>query len=157
MLGATRGVTSSLVGWLWADILLGLFVIFLAASAAPSSAATPASSGPSIDPVPVELMLPVDGPTLLLPPSAAAAAEQKRVASTFTAQMDAKVPGRRVAMILAYGTHADPLEGDRFVNLALAELDSKSSPYADATFKKLHELVANDRGTQIRFEVYLFR
>jgi len=57
MLGIGRGVTLSLAGWLWADILLGLFAIFLAANSV--GAATPAAL-PGIDPRPVTLSLVID-------------------------------------------------------------------------------------------------
>ena len=55
---STRGVSLSLAGWLWADILLGLFAIFLAASAV-ASAAAPKAAG--LDPVPLEARVAVDG------------------------------------------------------------------------------------------------
>ena len=58
-----RGAVSlSLAGWLWADILLGLFAIFLAASAVASAASTPKTG---LDRTPLEFRVAVDGATLL--------------------------------------------------------------------------------------------
>jgi len=60
---AHRSVSFNLAGWLWADLLLGMFAIFLAANAlAPSSeAARPAG----IDPTPIVMRIEVSGPALL--------------------------------------------------------------------------------------------
>ena len=60
---AHRSVSFNLAGWLWADLLLGMFAIFLAANAlAPSSeAAKPAG----IDPTPIVMRIEVSGFALL--------------------------------------------------------------------------------------------
>lgn len=160
MLGATRGVTPSLVGWLWADILLGLFVIFLAASSAPAQAIIPtptpsATQAPGIAPEALLFTVPVDGPTLLAGTPSAIAAEQKRIATELSGHVQGAAPSRRVAIVLAYGSHEDPVEGDRLVHVAVAALNS--GPFAGATIKTFHHLVPGDRGTVIAVEVYLYQ
>src|SRR5256885_6604220 len=72
------GVSLSLAGWLWADILLGLFAIFLAASAVASAATVPKTG---IDRTPLEFRVSVNGAALLSSDPAAVATEQQRVAS----------------------------------------------------------------------------
>ena len=165
MLGANRGVSISLVGWLWADILLGLFVIFLAASSAPTpvvkatptpSASASATAAPGIDPQPFTLArFSVNGTSLLSNDPALVAAEQQRIATELSAKLTAAQPGRRAAMVLAYGAHEDPVQGDRLVRAATQGL--RSGPFDGSTIKTYHGLVTGDRGSTITVEVYLYR
>src|SRR5579859_5682482 len=146
MLGiGSRGVTMSLAGWLWADILLGLFAIFLAANSV--GAATPAAL-PGIDPQPVTLSLQIDGPKLLGPDAqAGAAAVQEQVAK--------QAAGRKVAMVIAFASHADPSIGDDLSRLATGGLTT--GVFEGATIKTYHSIVAGDRGTTLDLEVYVYR
>lgn len=148
MLGIGRGVTLSLAGWLWADILLGLFAIFLAANTV--GAATPAAL-PGIDPSPVLITLAVDGPTLLGTDAAAIAAEQQRIA----AAVQPKVSGQRVAIVIAFASHADPSAGDDLSRIATEQLTG--GPFAGAAVKPYHSIVAGDRGTALDLEIYVYR
>ena len=77
MRGFGQTTSFTLVGWLWADILLGLFALFLAANTAASSASV--QTTPGVDPKDIEISLAVDGQTLLHGSPAAIAAEQARI------------------------------------------------------------------------------
>ncbi|TMC52486.1 MAG: hypothetical protein E6J19_15740, partial [Chloroflexi bacterium] len=85
----SSGVSLSLAGWLWADILLGLFAIFLAASAVASAAATP---NQGIDRKPLEFRVAVNGAALLSTDASAVASEQARVASDVAARVAQERP-----------------------------------------------------------------
>jgi hypothetical protein len=142
-------VSLSLAGWLWADILLGLFAIFLAASAV-ASAAAPHQTG--IDPKPLEFRLDVDGGALLSSDPSVVSAEQQRVADAIAARVAADAPGRHAAMIFAYGSSERAADGDRIAQLATQPLTS--GQFQGAVLKAYHELVAGDLGTGISFEIY---
>lgn len=146
-----RGAVSlSLAGWLWADILLGLFAIFLAASAVASASATPKAIG--IDRTPLVFRVAVDGSALLSTDAAAAAAEQHRVADDVNAHIASERPGRHVAIVFAYGSSARASDGDRLAALATESLTG--DVYSGALMKAYHELVAGDLGSAISFEIY---
>jgi hypothetical protein len=146
-----RGAVSlSLAGWLWADILLGLFAIFLAASAVASAATTPAKTG--MDRTPLEFRVAVDGATLLSSDQSAIAAEQQRVASDVAARVSAERPGRRAAIVFAYGSSERAADGDRIAALVLDGLTTGA--FDSALRKPYHELVAGDPGTAVSFEIY---
>jgi len=152
MFGLGKNVTLALVGWLWADILLGLFVIFLAAASPP----VPASrSGPSIDPKPVELLVPVDGARLLGTDDAAVATEQARFVEDVKRQLVAVAETRRIAMVFAYGSHEDPAQGEKLARVATTALTS--GQFAGAALKSLHDIVPGDRGSAVALEIYLYR
>jgi hypothetical protein len=144
------GVSLSLAGWLWADILLGLFAIFLAASAVASAAATPKAVG--LDPKPLEFRMLVDGAALLSSQPAVVAAEQQRVATDVAARVAAERPGRRAAIVFAYGSSERASDGDRMATLASDAL--RTGVFEGALFKAYHELVAGDPGSAISFEIY---
>ena len=152
MLGIGRGVTLSLAGWLWADILLGLFAIFLAANSV--GAATPAAL-PGIDPKPVTLSLTIDGPKLLGFDATAGADEQRRIAAAVKAQVQQQTGGHQVAIVIAFASNADPSLGDDISRLATAQLTD--GPFAGATIKTYHSIVAGDRGSTLDLEVYVYR
>jgi len=138
----------SLAGWLWADILLGLFAIFLAANTV--GAATPAAL-PGIDPAPVTITLAIDGPTLLGTDATAITAAQRRIAEA----VQAKVTGKRVAFVIAFASHADPSAGDDLSRIATEQLIAGS--FQGATIKTYHSIVAGDRGTALDLEIYVYR
>ena len=142
-------VSLSLAGWLWADILLGLFAIFLAASAVASAAATP---NKGIDRKPLEFRVAVNGTALLSADNAAVAAETQRVASDVAARVAQERPGKKVAIVFAYGSAERVSDGDRLATLATQELGSTKFP--GALMKAYHELVAGDAGSAISFEIY---
>jgi hypothetical protein len=145
----SSGVSLSLAGWLWADILLGLFAIFLAASAVASAAATP---NKGIDRKPLEFRVAVNGAVLLGSNTTDAAAEQQRVASDVAARVAQERPGRKVAIVFAYGSAERVSDGDRLATLATEELAKAKFP--GALMKAYHELVAGDPGSAISFEIY---
>ncbi len=149
MLGFGRQVSFGLAGWLWADLLLGLFAIFLAANAvAPQVVAKQ-----GIDPKPVELRIAVTGSLLLSDDPAVAAAEQQRVADAVRSQLASVAPGRRVAIVFAYGSHAEAAQGDRMAALAIAPL--VDGQFAGAVLRAYHELNPDDPGSSVAFEIYL--
>lgn len=143
------GVSLSLAGWLWADILLGLFAIFLAASAV-ASAAAPQHAG--VDPKPLEFRIPVDGSALLSSDATVSSAEQRRVADAIVARVAKDAPGRHAAMVFAYGSSERAADGDRLAALATDRLTT--GQFQGSVLKAYHELVAGDPGTAISFEIY---
>ncbi len=183
MFGLGRGVTMGQAGWLWADLLLGLFAIFALAntvggpplvlsppapSVAPGAAlASPPTVGgsagaplapaaapsrpPGVDPAPLELTLAMNGAALLSPDVRVAEAEQRRIAT----EAMARVGDRRVALVLAYGSHADIRTGDRLAELATAGLHS--GVFEGAAVRSFHNQVAGDRGTTLQLSVYLYQ
>src|SRR5437763_4407150 len=105
MLGFGRQVSFGLAGWLWADLLLGLFAIFLAANAA----VTPnVQTRAGVDPKPIEVRVTVSGAALLSTDQGTVQREQARIASSLQSQMTQLAPGRHVAIIFAYGVNASP-------------------------------------------------
>ncbi len=146
---ASRGVSFSLAGWLWADLLLGLFTIFLAASAV-ASAAAPKAAG--LDPKPYEVRVPVEASALLSSDPARVAAEQRRIASEVGAKIAADAPGRHAAIVFAYGASPSAADGDRMAALANASLTD--TPFTGTVLKAYHELITGDLGTSIAFEIY---
>jgi len=147
---ASSGVSLSLAGWLWADILLGLFAIFLAASAV-ASASAPKATG--LDPKPLEFRVLVDGKALLSGDTALVSAEQQRIASDVATRVASLAPGRRAAIVFAYGSSERAADGDRIATLALEPLTTGA--FQGAILKPLHELVAGDPGSAISFEIYV--
>ena len=152
MRGFGGGTSLSIVGWLWADILLGLFALFLAANTAASAASS--QTTPGVDPKDVELTITVDGPTLLTGTADAIAAEQRRIADVASKSLQAVAPGRKVAIVLAYGVHADPVTGDELAKRATARLSTGA--YLGATVRTYHELLPGAAGTTLVLDVYLF-
>ena len=146
----SRGAVSlSLAGWLWADILLGLFAIFLAASAVASAATIPKTG---LDRTPLEFRVAIDGATLLSSDLTAIAAEQQRVARDVAARVSVERPGRRAAIVFAYGSSERAGDGDKLAMLVLEGLTT--GPFEGALRKPYHELVAGDPGTAVSFEIY---
>jgi hypothetical protein len=152
MRGFGQSTSLALVGWLWADILLGLFALFLAANTAASAAST--QTTPGVDPKNVEISLPVNGQTLLRGTPDAIAAEQTRIAEAAQKALSAVAPARKVAIVLAYGVHADAATGDQLAKLASAKLNTGS--FAGATIKPYHELAPTAAGDTITLDVYVF-
>ena len=152
MRGFGQSTSLSLVGWLWADILLGLFALFLAANTAASAAST--QTTPGVDPKDVEISLTVDGETLLHGTPDAIAVEQSRIADAAQKSLSAVAPARKVAIVLAYGVHADASAGAALAKVAAVGLTSGS--FAGATVKTYHELAPGAAGDTITLDVYLF-
>jgi hypothetical protein len=152
MVRTTRrgSVSLSLAGWLWADILLGLFAIFLAASAVASAPATAKATG--LDPKPLEFRVVVDGAALLSSDPAAITAEQQRIAAEVAARVAADRPGRHSAIVFAYGSSERASDGDRLATLATEPLTTGA--FQGALLKAYHELVAGDPGSTVAFEIY---
>lgn len=157
MFGLSRNVTLALVGWLWADILLGLFVIFLAAASPPVPAA--AKTGPSIDPKPLELTVTVDGARLLSGDDAQVKTAQSLFESNVEAKLKATNETRSVALLIAYGSQSDPVLGQRIATLATDSLATGplQPQFARAVMKPLHDIVPGDPGTQVALEIYFYR
>ena len=152
MRGFGQSTSLSLVGWLWADILLGLFALFLAANTAASAAST--QTTPGVDPRDVEISITVSGATLLHGSADAVAAEQARISEAAQKALSAIAPARKVAIVLAYGIHADAATGDELAKVASAQLTSGS--FTGATVKAYHELAPGAAGDTITLDVYLF-
>ena len=152
MRGFGQSTSLSLVGWLWADILLGLFALFLAANTAASAAST--QTTPGVDPRDVEISLTVSGATLLHGSADAVAAEQARISEAAQKALSAIAPARKVAIVLAYGIHADAATGDELAKVASAQLNSGS--FTGATVKAYHELAPTAVGDKVVLDVYLF-
>ena len=153
MLGIGRGVTLALVGWLWADLLLGLFVIFLAANASTLFVEKQSSQG--IDPNVIPITVAVDGRDLLSSDPAAVERQQREVANAVQKQMDALAPGKKVALVLAFGSHERAGDGDRLAQLATDPL--KNTVFAGAVVNNYHEIVSGDIGTRLDLEIYVYQ
>jgi hypothetical protein len=148
---AHRSVSFNLAGWLWADLLLGMFAIFLAANAlAPSSEAARRSG---IDPTPILLRVEVSGAALLSGDVALASTEQRRIANEIRDQLAAQAPGRHVAIVFAYGVHESAAQGDRIATLALQLLNG--GQFSGTVIKAYHELVPGNPGNSLALEMYL--
>ena len=148
---AHRSVSFNLAGWLWADLLLGMFAIFLAANAVAPSIQAARPSG--IDPTPIVLRIEVSGTALLSDDAALSGTEQKRIADDVRDQLATLAPGRHAAIVFAYGAHERAAQGDRIAALALELL--KDGQFAGTVTKAYHELVPGDPGTTLALEIYL--
>jgi len=146
---ASRGVSFSLAGWLWADLLLGLFTIFLAASAV-ASAAAPKQAG--LDPKPLATRIPVEASALLSNDPARASVEQRRVASEVNAWLSANAPGRHAAIVFAYGANTSAADGDLMAKTLTDALTDAT--FTGTVMKPLHELITGDIPTTIAIEIY---
>jgi hypothetical protein len=151
--GFSRSVTMALVGWLWADLLLGLFAIFLAANTASAAIATPQKQG--IDPQVVQISIPINGAILLGSDATAADREQQRIANAVMDQLRSQKGERRVAVALAFASHESPTEGDKIAKAATAKLNIGS--FAGTVVKTYHELAAGDTGKTLSLELYLYQ
>ena len=146
-----RSVSFNLAGWLWADLLLGMFAIFLAANAvAPSSEAARPSG---IDPTPILLRIDVSGLALLSNDTTLSSTEQRRIADEVRDQLATLAPGRHAAILFAYGAHERAAQGDRIAALAVELL--KAGQFSGTVTKAYHELVPGDPGTVLALEIYL--
>ena len=148
----SRSVTMALVGWLWADLLLGLFAIFLAANTASAAIAAPQKQG--IDPQVVQISIPINGAALLGSDATAADREQQRIANAVMDQLRAQKGERRVAVALAFASHESPTEGDKIAKAATAKLTIGA--FAGTVMKTYHELSAGDTGKTLSLELYLY-
>lgn len=164
MRGFTRSISITLGGWLWADILLGLFVIFVAANSvgAPPAVAAPTAAPTfkaGIDPDRVELKITVDGAILLRTDQSAVKTEADRIARAVDTELGQRgLADRRVALVFAYATHERPNEGDTIARKGIASL------VASARFRGLvqepqtfHDLVPGDQGTLLTLQLYFFQ
>jgi len=150
--GVGRSLTLALVGWLWADILLGLFALFLAAN----SVGTPLPDKPAgIDPKVVELRVAIDGPVLLSGEPTAAEAEQRRIVAEVERRLAVLGETRRVALLIAFASHASPTEGDRLARLATAAF--RGGAFDGAVLKSYHELAPGDPGSTLSLELYVYQ
>ena len=152
MFGLGKSVTMALVGWLWADLLLGMFAIFLAANT--SSAAVSQPEHQSVDPQVVQITLPIDGATLLSGSNAAIDTEEQRIAKLVNEKLVQMKGQRRVAVALAFASHEIPTEGDRLAKAATSKLNT--GLFAGTVVKTYHELVLGDPGRSLSLELYLY-
>jgi hypothetical protein len=177
MSGVGRGGGAPiLAGWLWADLLLGLFVIFLAASAAPPREAvtvslTQASQSPSVTPAPtqtarpsaspsravtprpVEVTVTLDERKLLSADEAVVGNEQRRIADEIAARLAEVAGPRQVAVALVFAPHPDPAEGDRLARIATAAL--RSGAFSGALVRPYRSTSSGSSGS-LRLELYLY-
>lgn len=147
MLGFGRSVSVGLAGWLWADLLLGLFAIFLAANAVSPLAI----NRTGVDPEWKEVRIAISSTALLSSNTATASREQQRIASELRSQLTSLAPGRHVAIVFAYGAHQNAAEGDRLAQLGIVQV---KVVFAGAAVSAFHELVPGDPGSAISFVVY---
>ena len=150
--GQARGLSLGLVGWLWADLLLGLFAIFLAANSAGAVLQTPPNKG--IDPTAVQLTLAIDGEALLSGDGARVVAEQERIAQAVRDQLGTTAGDRHVALVLAFAASASAADGDRLAKVATEKFTGGS--FADSVVKTYHELSPADSGRRLSLEVYVY-
>jgi len=150
--GLGKTVTMALVGWLWADLLLGMFAIFLAANT--SSAAVSQPEHQSVDPQVVQISIPIDGTTLLSGSNSAIAQEQDRIATAVTDKLVQQKGQRKVAVALAFASNELPTEGDRLAKAATAKLNT--GLFTGTVVKTYHELVVGDPGRTLSLELYLY-
>lgn len=148
---AHRSVSFNLAGWLWADLLLGMFAIFLAANALAPSAEASRKSG--IDPTPIVIRIEVSGTALLSDDAALSGTEQRRIADEVRDMLATQAPGRHAAIVFAYGAHQSAAQGDRIASLATLLL--KDGQFSGTVTKAYHELVPGDPGTSLALEIYL--
>lgn len=148
---AHRSVSFNLAGWLWADLLLGMFAIFLAANALAPSADASRKSG--IDPTPILMRIEVSGTALLSDDAALSGQEQRRIADEVSDMLATQAPGRHAAIVFAYGAHQSAAQGDRIASLAIELL--KAGQFSRTVTKAYHELVPGDPGTSLALEIYL--
>jgi hypothetical protein len=148
---AHRSVSFNLAGWLWADLLLGMFAIFLAANALAPSAEASRKSG--IDPTPIVIRIEVSGTALLSDDAALSGQEQRRIADEVRDRLATQAPGRHAAIVFAYGAHQSASQGDRIASLAIELL--KDGQFSGTVTKAYHELVPGDPGTSLALEIYL--
>jgi hypothetical protein len=148
---AHRSVSFNLAGWLWADLLLGMFAIFLAANALAPSADVARKTG--IDPTPILLRIEVSGVALLSDDAALSNMEQLRIADEVRDRVASQAPGRHAAIVFAYGAHEHAAQGDRIAALATALLTD--GQFSGTVTKAYHELVPGDPGTTLALEIYL--
>ena len=148
---AHRSVSFNLAGWLWADLLLGMFAIFLAANALAPSADASKKSG--IDPTPIVMRIEVSGTALLSDDAALSNMEQQRIAGLIRERLASEAPGRHAAIVFAYGAHERAASGDRIATLALELLTD--GQFSGTVTKAYHELVPGDPGTSLALEIYL--
>jgi hypothetical protein len=176
MSGSGRPGTPILAGWLWADLLLGLFVIFLAASAAPPRQAaalaatqTPQIASPTPQPTPtakasviasravsprsIEVSVTVDEQKLLSKDEAVVGSEQRRIADEVAARLRDAAGQRQVAIALVFAPHPDPEEGDRLARIATAAL--RSGAFGGALIRPYRSLTSGPSGT-LRLNLYLY-
>ena len=146
------GTSLSIVGWLWADILLGLFALFLAANTAASSASN--QTTPGVDPKDITFSVAVDPGILLKGSASDLDAEQRRIADVAQKTLTTLAPGRKVAIVIAYGVHEDPATGDLLSKKATAQVTS--GQYAGSTIRNEHEIKLGSSGNSVTFDVYLF-
>lgn len=149
--GRAHGLSLGLVGWLWADLLLGLFAIFLAANSAGAIIQEP---NKGIDPTAIQVNLVIDGAALLSTDSAKIQAEQQRIADELSRQLTAFAPDRRVALVLAFAAYANAADGDRLAKTATDRLTTGA--FAQSVVKTYHELSATVSGKQLSLEIYLY-
>jgi hypothetical protein len=146
------GTSLSIVGWLWADILLGLFALFLAANTAASSASN--QTTPGVDPKDITFSVAVDAGILLKGSATDVDAEQRRIADVAQKTLTTLAPGRKVAIVIAYGVHEDPATGDLISKKATLQVTS--GQYSGSTIRNEHEIKLGSIGNSVTFDVYLF-
>jgi hypothetical protein len=159
----------TLTGWLLADLLLGVMVVFLASIPGASHAASPppptSSPAPSLPPASTPAPAPPmvsPNPTILTFTTSLAAitgpttsdGEHERVRREIFRQLqNAGVTGRRAAIVLTFGATLD--EGVRLAT-AVNDLIRSAFPsiFGDAVTNNYHDLDA-PRGV-VRLQIYFF-
>ena len=60
-----------------------------------------------------------------------------------------------MAIVFAFGSHEDPLQGERLATLATSALTD--GQFTGSVMKTLHDIVPGDQGTQVALEIYVYR
>jgi hypothetical protein len=63
---------------------------------------------------------------------------------------------RRVALINAFGRHANPSDGERLAEIGTAHFSASATPLKDVVVFTYHSIVSNDSGSAIDMDVYFY-
>lgn len=175
-----RGSSAGLAGWVFADALLALTIIGLAAGGAvhagagatPATAAAPAVVTPTPTPT-VTVTAPAPSPADLPPtPDGIAQApvvleitangtDDEAVRATVAAAVgDLAATGRRAAFVLTFGTAVDPAAGTALARRVNGQLDAASPEVFAGSAKRDFWRAVNAGSPQpgvVRLEVYLLQ
>lgn len=168
--GATpRTSPEALAGWLFADLLLVLFIIGIGSGLTIVLTDDPAPPGPTEDEPavvipppppsmrldPIHLEVGVDAATLLSSDPATAQAARAALNSDIAAQT-AGLTGQRSAMVLTWGHATTPTTGQDLARVAIAEMTAgRPDVFGGSASKALW--LGDPRSDRIELEIYLFQ
>jgi len=164
----------SLAGWLWADLMLGMFAIFMVAntvgpkpppspaptaavSASPTASESPrATPSPGVNRTKTTITVSAKGSVLLGSDAAAIDVEQSRILQEANSKLNELFPGtsKRAALVLAYGYHANPTLGELLARTGTAKFTS--GIFSDAAIATYHFQIGGDAGSSIQLDIYFY-